>query len=162
MYKFEDIKHDDVKSFIMEFGYGSCHLLSQYIAKEMSKDIGIIKSDPSGMVIHSFIYLNDKYAFDAHGIDTIENTIQRYESFAAEYDEDQITVERHIPEEGVRELAFWCSFDDNDEDFMKSEFNHLDSLINIKEKLESVDKIDESKELKEQQSFVKKLNKPKL
>ena len=147
MYNFEDINHEDVKSFIVEFGYGSCHLLSQYLSKEFSKDIGIIKSSPSGMVIHSFIYLNDEYAFDAHGIDQIENTIKRYESFSAEYKEEFVSVERFSPDTAASELSFWCSFDDNDEHFMQEEFKHLDSLLNIKEKIENIDKLVEEKDL---------------
>ena len=138
MYKFEDFKHGDVESFIVEFGYGECHSLSHFLALEYNLDIGIIKSFPSEIPLHSFVFLDDKYAFDAHGIDTIENTIKRYETFAAEYDEDTVIADRYSKDEAISELSNWCTVDDATLAFVKAEFNHLDSLTHIKDQLTKV------------------------
>lgn len=136
MYKFDDIPHDDVSHFVSEFGYGDCHMLSQYLSEQYSFDIGIIKSHPSGIPIHSFVYINDVYALDAHGIDLIENTIERYRGFCDEYEEVDIRTDRVPRDAAIDELGVWCPMSSGDHQMVDEEFKHIAAITNIIAKIQ--------------------------
>lgn len=138
MIRLKDFDNEEVEEFIQEYGYGNCHLLSQFIAKKYNLDIGVVKLNKSGILIHSFVFLNDQSTFDAHGINNPEEIERNYQKAMRSHDESNLTIERLPTHEGVDFLSIWAYADDDDLEFMSSEFKRLDKLTSIKEKLESL------------------------
>ncbi len=117
---------DDIEDFITTYGYGDCHLLSQYLSSKYNFDIGLIFSEPSGNIIHSFIFINDSFSFDSHGFDTIENTVNRYVSFSDEFGDSDISYERLRYSDAIIQLS-QLSFFDNDD--IKRVEEHLNDVL---------------------------------
>ena len=137
MIRLKDFDDEEVEEFIQEYGYGNCHLLSQFIAKKYNLDIGIVRLSNSGILIHSFIFINDEYTFDAHGINNLEEIRRNYKKVVKSYNESNLTIERLPTHEGVDFLSIWAYADDDDLEFTSLEFKRLDKLTSIKNKLES-------------------------
>lgn len=61
MYLLTAIKADtklknDIEDFIATYGYGDCHLMSEIIADMYDLDIGLVITEPSGTIVHSFVF----------------------------------------------------------------------------------------------------------
>lgn len=136
-----DLEKSDIADFISYYGYGDCHLLSQAIASNYKFDIGLIKSEPSGMIIHSFVALDSETSFDAHGIDTINNTYKRYSHLSDEYDEIDSSVEILPFDEAIKVLSFISYADQQEFDLI---------LLDVKKMLINYLKIDDFNDFKKQ------------
>lgn len=122
----EQIFKHDIEDFITTYGYGDCHLMSEILADKYSLDIGIVITEPSGTIVHSFVFLNDRYAFDAHGIDLIKNTVNRYSGSISDNDnDDSIDFIRLKKEEAAVMLSKIVYFQDDDYSNFKDFFNDI-------------------------------------
>jgi hypothetical protein len=133
MYLFKDLNlkeeyQDFIESFTNDFAYGDCFLLAELLAEKYDLNVGIIRSEPSGMIIHGFVMINEEYALDAHGIDKLENTIKRYKDFCFDYGENEISFEIYQKDYGIKEMNKWSSFD---EDCIKLAITDLEEFIRI-------------------------------
>lgn len=133
---FEDNFKDDIEGFIINYGYGDCHLMSEIIAAQYSLDIGLVITEPSGKIVHSFVFLNDTYALDAHGIDLIQNTVNRYSGCITDnFDDDSIDFIRMSKEEAAVMLSQIVYFQNEDyinfKDYFNDVLKHTDLNKNI-------------------------------
>lgn len=136
--KFENYNDSVVDDFISYFGYGNCHDLSLTIAEEFGLDIGIIRSQPSGMPVHSIIFLSDKLTFDAHGIEDINTKVDRYSHFAHDFEEDEVDLERMNIKEGINHLQGLSCMGDEEKEFTLSELSILDERTGFRAKIQRV------------------------
>ena len=68
----------EVESAIMQFGHGDCHELTWALNEKYGAKIIAIVAENSGIPIHSCVLINENLTLDSYGINTIENTLKRY------------------------------------------------------------------------------------
>lgn len=150
MYLFKNLnfKEDDedfVESFINDFAYGDCFLLAELLAEKYDLNVGIIRSQPSGMIIHGFVMINEEYSLDAHGIDKLENTVKRYKDFSFDYGENEINYEIYPKDYGIKEMNKWSSFDEDDIKLAKMDLEEFIKIVDLKNKIKDYKKTKNNK-----------------
>jgi hypothetical protein len=122
---------EKIEDFINNYGYGDCCLLAEIMAKKYDLNIGVISSETEGNLIHAFVFLNDDYGFDAHGVNKINDIISKYQSFALEHGDENVIIDRYIKDYGLKVLNSWSHFENDYRNFAKNEIEEILNIINF-------------------------------
>tara|TARA_B100002019_G_C21168677_1_gene547222 strand:+ start:321 stop:731 length:411 start_codon:yes stop_codon:yes gene_type:complete len=73
------------------YAYGDCHILALALFKKLGLKLMQIRGVDSGMAIHYFNLINDKYGIDGNGVQPISEIVDNYKGLTfdvSEMDED--------------------------------------------------------------------------
>lgn len=68
----------EVEAAIMQFGHGECHDLTLALHEKYNAKIIAIVGQSSGLPIHSCVLINENITLDAYGINSLQDTLKRY------------------------------------------------------------------------------------
>jgi len=124
----EEIRDRDLYKIVVKYGHGDCHYLTSLLIKKYQLE-GRALFTQSGILIHSFVLLENGMAFDIYGINNIEKIKERYEKYSIEELKEDLLIKKI----GIKELEKYAGFvEEYEEEYINEDLQIILKHLKIK------------------------------